>query len=260
MQPKQRQRCFLWLRREDGSTPHPTDVLHGAAWAEVTPLTYWRKPKQSSGMELCPEQFPVALGTSFQLNPLSILLRAQCDTGPGRGEPCPWFGHVSKSLFHVGEPQPLCPLNRKGDGRGWRTGKSSQLGGTGTGVGFAQETSTWKKEAMKRSTGAQTGPITQLNLLLTFVGPPHPSSATSSSPCPAGTGHLQPLLFVTCLQVQLFPATSSCDPCPVPAFLPPARRFPRAFLLCLSTLQSGTLQQCSLIICLPNPSMRGSPR
>lgn len=65
MQPKQRQRCFVWLRGADGTTPHSADVLHGAAWAEVITLTQWRNPKQSSGMELCPEQWPVALGTSL---------------------------------------------------------------------------------------------------------------------------------------------------------------------------------------------------
>lgn len=76
LQPKQRQRCSLWLRREDGPTPHPTDILHGAAWAEVTPS----KAEQWDGA--VPPAVPVVCGTSsFQLNPLSILLRAQCDTG-----------------------------------------------------------------------------------------------------------------------------------------------------------------------------------
>lgn len=43
------------------------------------------------------------------------------------------------------------------------------------------------------------------------------------------------------------------------AFCPLPGDFLGAFL-CLSTLQSGTLQQYSFIICMPNPSVSGSPR
>lgn len=63
------------------------------------------------------------------------------------------------------------------------------------------------------------------------------------------------LLAGTTLSCYLFPSSLQA-----PHFLPPARRFPRGFLLCLSTLQSGSPQQCSFIICMPNPSMSTSPR
>lgn len=54
LQPKQRQRCFVWLRGADGTTPHSADVLHGAAWAEVITLTQWRNPSRAVGWSSAP--------------------------------------------------------------------------------------------------------------------------------------------------------------------------------------------------------------
>lgn len=121
--------------------------------------------------------------------------------GQSRGELCPWFGHISKSLFHMVEPQHLCPLKKKVDGKGWKLLPAWwQWHRSGLCLGDVH--------LKKRSNGKEHLSSNCLhhpaNLFLTFVPSPHPPSAASSSPCPAETRHHQPLLFLTCLQVQLF--------------------------------------------------------
>lgn len=181
--------------------------------------------------------------------------------GQGRGEPCPWFGHIPKSLFHVGEPQHLCPLNKKCDDKAGGLESAPSL------MALAQEWDLLRRclhEKRKQCKGAvelklAPSPSSTFFLplqdhLILLPLPLHPPLAQ------LGLGTFSLCSFSPASWYNFSLSTSSHDPCSVPAFLPPARRFPRAFLLCLSTLQSGTLQQCSLIICLPNPSMRGSPR
>lgn len=148
------------------------------------------------------------------------------------------------------QPWHSCQLDETVGKQRWRTGNCSWLDGDSGQMDLAGDTSTQK--ITERSMRAQMFPTSQLmHLILPITAP--------SSLCHFGLL----LLTLCCLQ----PAAGAALPChlfpqPLPsrASCLPARSFPGGFPLCLSTLQSGILQQCSFVICMPNPSMSWSPR